>query len=63
MSNIIDRVARDMFDGDQVVRDIKFYFRPESTAVGLANYRSRAMAQIRHGQTQENIDLDSYLMN
>lgn len=63
MSTIIDRVARDMFDGETVVRDIKFCFRHDSAAVRLADYRSRAMAQINHGQTHENTELDEHLMS
>lgn len=62
MSTIIDRVARDMFEGDSVVRDIKFCYRHGTTAEELADYRSRAMAQIRGGQSTENIELDGSLM-
>lgn len=62
MSTIIDRVARDLFDGQEVVRDIKFCYRRETSAEQLADYRSRAIAQIRGGQSRENTELDRHLM-
>jgi len=61
MSTIIDRVARDMFEGDRVVRDIKFCYRNGTTGEQLASYRDRVHAQIRAGLAEPDTELDSVL--
>lgn len=62
MSTVIDRVARDLFEGETVVRDIKFCYRNNSsTGEQLADYRDRVDAQIRSGVARADLELDSVL--
>lgn len=61
MSTVIDRVAHDLFEGENVVRDIKFCYRPNSSGEQLADYRDRVHAQIRSGIARPDTELDSVL--
>lgn len=59
MNNPIDRAAEAMFgDSARRTRNVKFYFRPDTTASQLADYHNRAMAQIAAGSSQPDVDSD-----
>ena len=61
-SSAVDRAARDLFDTDRQTRNIRFYVHGDNRSQErLADYRNRAMAQIRSGSSVENKDLDREL--
>jgi hypothetical protein len=65
MTQNIDRAARDLFAGGRTTRNIKYYVQPGARVTGdqLADYRSRAMAQIREGVSRENTELDGAILD
>lgn len=64
MTQNIDRAVRDLFDAGRRTRNIKYYFNQgPNTADQLADYRSRALAQIDKHVSQENVLLDSCLLD
>lgn len=64
MTQNIDRAARDLFAGGRSTRNIKYYFQTgRVTADQLADYRSRAIAQIREGVSKENLELDRLILD
>lgn len=64
MTQNIDRAARDLFAAGRVTRNIKYYFQQgANTADQLADYRSRAMAQITEMVSVENTDLDRLILD
>lgn len=64
MTQNVDRAARDLFSAGRNTRNIKYYFRQEAnTADQLADYRSRAIAQIDERVSVENIDLDRLVLD
>ncbi len=64
MTQNIDRAARDLFQGEErQTRDIKYFFRVgENSSDQLADYRTRAMAQIERGISVEDIELDRLIL-
>ena len=65
MNPIVERAARDLFStGERRTRDIKYFFRAgENTAAQLADYRSRAIAQIDSGLSVEDLELDAAILD
>jgi hypothetical protein len=64
MTQNIDRAARDLFTGGRSTRNIKYYFQQGgNTADQLADYRSRAFAQIHESVSKENLVLDSAILD
>ena len=64
MTQNIDRAARDLLNGGRSTRNVKYYFQQgENTADQLADYRSRAIAQITEGISKENLELDSIILD
>jgi hypothetical protein len=65
MTQNIDRAVRELFSTEgRQTRNIKYFFRNgENTADQLADYRLRALHQINHGQSQENVELDSSILD
>ena len=64
MTQSIDRAARDLFSRGRATRNIKYYFNQgDNTAAQLADYRSRAMAQIHEGISVENTELDRPILD
>ena len=64
MTQNIDRAVRDLFEAGRGTRNIKYYFHPgETTADQLADYRSRALAQITEQVSLENTVLDRCLLD
>ncbi|MES2903272.1 MAG: hypothetical protein V4696_03725 [Pseudomonadota bacterium] len=64
MTQNIDRAVRDLFEGGRSTRNIKYYFQQgENTADQLADYRSRAIAQIQETVSKENLELDSVILD
>lgn len=64
MTQNIDRAARDLFSSDRRTRNIKYYFQQgANTADQLADYRSRALAQIQERVSLENTELDQSILD
>jgi hypothetical protein len=65
MNQNIENAARDLFtNSGRRTRDIKYFFRAgDNTAVQLADYRNRSMAQIEARVTIENVNLDISLLD
>ena len=64
MTQNIDRAARDLFAAGRSTRNIKYYFaQGPNTADQLADYRSRAMAQIAEHVSRENTALDRAILD
>ena len=64
MTPNIDRAARDLFSGGRRTRNVKYYFQDgRNNAEQLADYRSRAWAQINEGISKENVELDRALLD
>jgi hypothetical protein len=63
MAQNIDRAARDLFAEGHRTRNIKYYFVSGNTGEQLADYRSRAIAQIKEGISKENVDLDGPILD
>jgi hypothetical protein len=64
MNDEITRAADSLFGNpSRRTRNIKYYFRDETTATQLADYRNRANAQILSGVSRKNIILDSALLD
>jgi hypothetical protein len=64
MSDEINRAAVALFGNpSRRTRNIKYYFRDETTASQLADYRNRANAQISSGVSREDTTLDSVLLD
>jgi hypothetical protein len=64
MNDEINRAAESLF-GNPLRRtcNVKYYFRDETTASQLADYRNRASAQISSGISKEDTILDSALLD
>ena len=63
MTQNIDRAARDLFAG-RSTRNIKYYFGlGANTGDQLADYRSRALAQINEQVSIENTELDRAILD
>lgn len=65
MTQNIDRAARDLFSNDQrTTRNIKYYFQQgANTADQLADYRSRALAQVEGRISLEDTELDGSILD
>ena len=64
MTQNVDRAVRDLFSEGRRTRNIKYYFQNTCvTADQLADYRSRAIAQIQEGVSKENRELDSAILD
>lgn len=60
----IDRAVTELFHNpSRQTRNIKYYFRSNSTAEQLADYRNRVTAQIRSGVALLDETLDSELLD
>lgn len=64
MTQNVDRAARDLFAAGRSTRNIKYYFNMgPNTADQLADYRSRALAQIGENVSVENTELDRAILD
>ena len=64
MTPNIDRAARDLYSGARRTRNVKYYFEDgRNNGDQLADYRSRAIAQIQEGISKENVELDRALLD
>ena len=64
MTQNIDRAVRDLFSAGRATRNIKYYFAEgRNTGDQLAEYRSRAIAQINEHLAVENTELDRSILD
>ena len=64
MNQSISRAVSGLYaDPSRRTNNVKFYFRPGTTAEQLSDYRNRANSQITSGVSLENVDLDEDLLD
>lgn len=64
MTQNIERAVRDLFSGGRSTRNVKYYVQDgPNESDQLADYRSRALAQISEKISRENVDLDRAILD